>query len=71
MDLRKNRRGISSEALKIGAAMIIALAVFAMLLSFSMSTKVADSEIEEVGEEILNFTQKTAFEIKGYADDSE
>jgi hypothetical protein len=68
MGIQKNKRGVSGEVMKIAAALIIGLAVFSILLSFSFGTREGDSEIEEMGENILNFSQRTSFEIKN-ADD--
>lgn len=70
MGLRKNQRGISGEVMKIGAAMLIGLAVFSIILSFSMGVKEGDTEVSEMGEDILNFSQRTAFLIKNETNDS-
>ena len=66
-----NRKGVSSEALKIAAAMLLALVIFAMLVQFAHGPTKADKECAEIGKEIVNYTQKTAFEVINYANDSE
>jgi hypothetical protein len=62
----RNKKGVSTEVLKIAAAMIIALAVFALLLTFALGPKAADEQLEELGESILNNVQNASFEIENY-----
>jgi hypothetical protein len=64
--LVSSRAGSSSEALKIGAAILLGFAVFSILLAFSEGIKNADSEVAEIGEDILNFSQRSAFLIGKY-----
>jgi|GEM_PF-7086012 len=66
MQLYYNRRGVSSEVLKMAAAMLLALAVFSMLASFALGPKQADSTSAEAGSRLLNYTQETALEILTY-----
>ncbi len=66
MALKTNRRGISSEVLKIAAAMLIALAVFSLLATFALGPKRADAVSEEAGHGLLNFTQGNAVRIINY-----
>ena len=69
MDLRKNRRAVSSEVLKIAAAVMIAFAVFAMMAGFALGPKESGAEAEETGRELLNATQDAAFKILEYGND--
>lgn len=71
MGLKGNKRAASSEVIKIAAAMLLAFAIFAMLASFALGPKAADTEISKIGEELANYTNKTAFKILNYANDSE
>ena len=71
MGLIGNKRGFASETLKIAAALLIALAVFLILLSFSINAKEADSTVSKIGADISNFTQETAFEILRYGNNTE
>ena len=66
MHLYHNRRGVSSEVLKMAAAMLLALAVFSMLAFFALGPKQADLTSAEAGLGLLNHTQETALEILAY-----
>ena len=70
MGLGKNRRGMSGEVMKIGAALLLALLVFTLLLNFSISAQKADSDVKDIGEDILNFSQKTSFQVRDYPNDT-
>jgi len=55
-----------AEVIKIGAAMLIALAIFAMLLGYALGPAQADEEISQIGKNLLNYTQNTSLEILKY-----
>jgi hypothetical protein len=71
MGLKHNRRGISGEVMKIGLALLLALLVFALFTSFSARVDESDSDVEDIGKDILNFTQDTTFQIKDNANNTE
>ena len=56
-------KGVSGEALKMAAAMLLAFAIFVMLVGFAMGPKEADSQAAVMGEQILNYTQDAALKI--------
>lgn len=60
---------VSSEALKVAAAMLIAMAVFAMLLSLALAPKEADVQASVIGQRMLEYTQNTSQEILKYDTD--
>jgi len=62
----RNKKAVSAEVLKIAAAMLIALAVFAVFISFAAGPKKAESLVEETGEGILSGVQNASFEIIAY-----
>jgi len=62
----RNKRAVSAEVLKIAAAMLIALAVFAIFISFAAGPKEAESLAEETGRGILSSVQNASFEIIAY-----
>lgn len=64
--LRKNRRAISSEVLKIAAALLVGFAVFAILAGFAFGPKEADSSVGQIGQEMLNYTQSHYEKILSY-----
>ncbi len=66
MTLGVNRKGTSSEVLKLAAAMLVALAVFSLLATFALGPKRADSVSEKAGHDLLDFTQNNAVEIIDY-----
>jgi len=66
MKIHKNKKGVSGSVMKVGAAMLIALAVFMIFLSFSFATEHADQEISEMGQDVINYTHKTPFRILEY-----
>jgi hypothetical protein len=63
MRLYGNRRGISGDVLKIAAASVLALALFAILASFAAWPLEADSYVAATGLSLLNQTQNTSLEI--------
>jgi cell division protein FtsN len=62
----RNKRAVSAEVLKIAAALLIALAVFAIFISFAAGPKEAGSLAEETGESILSGVQNASLEIIAY-----
>ncbi len=66
MGILKNRRAVSSEVLKIAAAMLIGFAVFAMLAGFALGPKDADATTFAIGANMLNYTENHSFEILNY-----
>jgi hypothetical protein len=66
MKVIQSKRAVSSEAVKIAAAMLLALAIFSILLQFTAVTEESDSSVSGIGKDILNFSQKTSFEIINY-----
>lgn len=66
MGLRRNREAVSAEVLKIAAAMLIALAVFAIFTSFALGPKEAEFQTEETGTVILSSVQNASLEITAY-----
>lgn len=60
------RKGMSSEALKIAAAILIAMALFSMLAGFALGPKEADAQAAETGKLILNSTQSASLDILAY-----
>ncbi len=63
MGLYSNRRGVSGDVLKIAAASVLALALFAILASFAAWPLEADSYVAAAGLSLLNQTQNTSLEI--------
>lgn len=66
----RDRRGASSEALKIALAMVLAFVVFAMLAGFALGPKVAGPAAERIGTGMLNLTQETALQILDYGNNT-
>lgn len=66
MGLRKNKRAVSAEVLKIAAAMLLALAIFAILVSFALGPKEADASTEKTGISMLDYAQNASLGIIAY-----
>ncbi len=62
----RNKRAVSAEVLKIAAAMLVSLAVFAIFISFAAGPKEAESLAGETGEGILSGVQNASLEIIAY-----
>lgn len=63
MDFLKDDSGISGEALKLAAAIIIAVAVFSILASFALGPKDAENVVSDMGKTLLDTTQNASYEI--------
>lgn len=61
-----DQRGMSSEALKLAAALLIAFAVFAILAGFAIGPKEAEIHVSAAGQGILDQTQNASKEILNY-----
>jgi len=70
MALRDNKRGASSEVLKIALAMVLAFAVFAMLANLALGPKAAGTAAEQIGAGMLDLTQETALQILDYGNNT-
>lgn len=63
MDFHKDDSGVSGEALKLAAAIIIAVAVFSILASFALGPKNVENVVSNMGKTLLDTTQNASYEI--------
>jgi hypothetical protein len=66
MTLASNRRGISSEALKIAAAVLIGFGLFSIFLGFAAGPQEADTHLTDSGERLLEYTENASVMITQY-----
>lgn len=58
-----NTKGSSPEAIKLAAAMLMALGVFLIFVAFAGAPEKAEETLSGIGEGLLNYTENASLEI--------
>jgi hypothetical protein len=66
MDFFEDEGGVSGEALKLAAALILGAAVLTMLATFALGPKRGETAVREMGSALYNSTQTASEKILGY-----
>ncbi len=59
----ENRRGISAESMKIALAVLLALALFSILIQFATGPRKSTDKVAAIGDGILQHEKYTSIKI--------